>query len=91
MQVHGRHLFVYAEAPDGERRPVGYLHYRWEQDPPKEERRRGQPVFAVAYVYELQLTEDAQGKGVGTRLMALVESFVRTRLPAPPPHTVACW
>lgn len=83
MQVQGRHLFAYADAASERRRPVAYLHYRWEQDPPRGERRRGQPVYAVAYVYELQLTEEAQGKGLGSHLMSLVESFVRNpHLPA---------
>lgn len=70
----GRHLVAYAVEASGERRPVAYLHYRWELDPPKEERRKGQRVYAVAYVYELQLAEDARGKGLGSHLMSLLET-----------------
>eukprot|EP00892_Ulva_mutabilis_P005871 jgi/Ulvmu1/3656/UM017_0070.1 len=74
------HLIAYMDGPAGpagpagERMPAAYLHYRWEADPPKDERRKGQPVYAVAYVYELQLAKEAQGNGLGTYLMSLVES-----------------
>lgn len=80
IQAKGRHLVAYAVEASGERRPVAYLHYRWELDPPKEERRKGQPVYAVAYVYELQLAEDARGKGLGSHLMSLLETRVRSPL-----------
>lgn len=77
LQARAHHLIAYPDNPVPTR-PVAYLHYRWEQDPPKEERRKGQPVFPVAYVYELQLTEEARGKGLGSYMMSLVEATVRS-------------
>jgi GNAT superfamily N-acetyltransferase len=61
---------------DGMPIEVAYMCYRWEEDPPEEDREEGDVVLPVAYLYELQLEPSAQGKGLGSFMMSLLEQMV---------------
>jgi GNAT superfamily N-acetyltransferase len=61
----------------GNLKRVAYCHYRWEEDPIKEDQERGTEVHSVGYVYELQLERAVQGCGLGSFLMETVAAWVR--------------
>jgi len=73
-QESGR--FLLATRP-GSTELLGFLNWRWEQDPLPELCCSDQRVRAVVYVYELQLVPSAQGRGLGSRMMALLAEWVR--------------
>lgn len=56
-------------ADDDDDTPIGFVHFRFEVEDSD-----GSPV---AYVYELQVEDEMKGRGVGTALMAAVESIAK--------------
>lgn len=58
-----------ADDDDDDDTPVGFVHFRFEVEDSD-----GSPV---AYVYELQVEDEMKGRGVGTALMAAVESIAK--------------
>ena len=57
------------DADDDDDTPIGFVHFRFEVEDSD-----GSPV---AYVYELQVEDEMKGRGVGTALMAAVESIAK--------------
>ena len=65
--AHSDARFIVAFRGDDDDGPMGFVHFRFEVEDSD-----GTPV---AYVYELQVEDDARGRGVGRALMARVESI----------------
>ena len=65
--AHSDARFIVAFRGFRVRVPLGFVHFRFEVEDSD-----GTPV---AYVYELQVEDDARGRGVGRALMARVESI----------------
>ena len=80
--LQAKSRFVLVSSPESSK-PLGFLNYRWEEDPPLEEREIGCRVRAIVYIYELQLEPHAQGQGVGSHVMGLLSDWVR------PPKSVS--
>lgn len=78
MQQDSRHLVAQCTS-SGNQPPTGvaYMCYRWEEDPPEEDREDDEETLPVAYLYELQLEPSAQGKGLGSCMMGMLERWVR--------------
>ena len=62
-----RFLFAFSVAEDGAEEPVAFSHFRFEFE----------GAAAVLYVWELQLTEPVQRKGLGKFIMQLLELIGR--------------
>lgn len=56
-------------SPDEEQELLGFSHFRFTLDDD------GDPAEAVLYVYELQLADGARRKGLGRRMMAVLEAL----------------
>ena len=71
--AHSDARFIVAFRGDDDDGPMGFVHFRFEVEDSD-----GTPV---AYVYELQVEDDARGRGVGRALMDRVESVAeKTRM-----------